>query len=229
MSNLTTSARLADPLRQEYLTVEEEDDWRDRGSKTELTTPLWHGEHGDFGALTRFGLGWGPLEVQRTRREVVTTDRLRRVLTVLIAGKPAVQVVTSGEHLDEVTIIDDEVDELETPGTATRLDTVKAPVHVRYDERQYAHDDVTPPLDAYDGNGHGDTTSVADLVTPTSGDGDAPDASDALRPATVDHLRRLSATIQEHLTPARRKSKYVSAAVLTNLDELDAILNGDAA
>jgi hypothetical protein len=207
MSNLTTAAVLDDPVVSAHPLVEEEPDWRDRGASAEMATPLWHGDDHDFGALTRFGMGWGPLEVQRTSRSVHRdTERVTRVLTVVLSGTPAVRVTTTDEHLDDVTIFDEDADEsdvLTTPATATTLRTL-APAAVRYDERRYASDEVVPPVDAY-----------VETVTPSNnGDDDE----------RLEHALQLSRSIQEILTPKRRESRYVPVSAIALVDELHELL-----
>jgi hypothetical protein len=47
----------------------ENSDWQ-RRTLDKLTSQIWHGDDDDHGAMTRFGMGWGPLEVVRARRSV---------------------------------------------------------------------------------------------------------------------------------------------------------------
>lgn len=85
------TAALPDPVRSSHVDVVEPADWRDRGSASDLTTQLWHTKE-DFGAHTRFGFGWGPVEVIRSVRNGDV-----RIIDVVVAGKLAAAVQVHDE------------------------------------------------------------------------------------------------------------------------------------
>jgi hypothetical protein len=56
-------------LVRDQRNVRENSDWQQRPLDA-MTSKIWHGDDDDHGAMTRFGMGWGPLEVVRAQRTV---------------------------------------------------------------------------------------------------------------------------------------------------------------
>ena len=86
------------PIANRHPHVDEAADWRDRRSNTDLVTKLWHDKDGDFGAHTRFGFGWGPVEIVRAVR-----DDAVRTVEVLVAGE-AVAMIRVHDESDDVEV-----------------------------------------------------------------------------------------------------------------------------
>lgn len=86
-------AVLQNPVRSFHPEVDEPVDWRDRGSASDMATPLWFTSDHDHGAYTRFGFGWGPIEVVRDDR----TPNGTRTVKVRISGRDAATVRTSDD------------------------------------------------------------------------------------------------------------------------------------
>lgn len=86
-------AVLQNPVRSAHPDVTEPEDWRDRGTHSDLATPLWFTSKHDHGAYTRFGFGWGPLEVVRDNR----TENGTRTVKVRVTGHDVATVRTSDD------------------------------------------------------------------------------------------------------------------------------------
>lgn len=125
MTGTTLAPLPPDPVRSSHEEVLEAADWRDRGSGTDMVTRLWHSRCGDFGAFTRFGLGWGPIEVVRAGRYKLNAgadgvchprdhratpypeDDHVRVLNLLVAGEPRLTIHVAAEGAVNVLRHDD--------------------------------------------------------------------------------------------------------------------------
>lgn len=88
-------AVLNNPVRSAHPNVVEPDDWRDRGSASDMVTPLWFSDKNDHGAYTRFGFGWGPLEVTRDN----ITEHGTRTVRVRVTGRDVATVRTSDDGM----------------------------------------------------------------------------------------------------------------------------------
>jgi hypothetical protein len=84
---------LDNPVRSAHPDVVEPDDWRDRGTASDMVTPLWFTNKNDHGAYTRFGFGWGPIEV--TRDDL--SEHGTRTVGVRVAGRDVASVRTSDD------------------------------------------------------------------------------------------------------------------------------------
>lgn len=58
-----------DLVKNKHPEVIEHGDWQQRRLDA-ITSKIWHGADDDHGAMTRFGMGWGPLEVVRAQRTI---------------------------------------------------------------------------------------------------------------------------------------------------------------
>lgn len=204
MPNLTDPSILEDPVEIHHGDVFEEPDWRDRGSTSELTTPMWYGGDGDFGAMTRFGLGWGPLEVRRARR--YGSPDTTRVLDLIVAGVPHLRIFVRGEG-DQVRVLDTYVrdEDLDDPRHATTIATR----YVEGDPRTIASHDVEiiPSIDGHE-------------PEPPR----AHDPDDAVLITFVERLKECSLTVQEHLTEERRSKRYLPRAAMDAIDQITTLI-----
>ena len=91
---MTMLATEHDPVRNIFLAVHpdhpgrhDNTDWQQR-PLDQMTSQIWHGDDDDHGAMTRFGMGWGPLEVVRAHREVKNDKgpKVYRVLEIFGGG-----------------------------------------------------------------------------------------------------------------------------------------------
>lgn len=170
----------------------------------EMASQMWHGDDADFGAHTRYGWGWGPIEVIRANRMLtvspnlpllVDEQRLTRTVEMRVAGTKRLIIKVFGEG-ESVTVYDDD---------GLRL----LPVidHSAYQK------DVEPVLDD-------ESTSPEDRLKKTL-------VEFAATTGTVEDIRDLVKTATTALTPQRRKSRYLPAEVTHALDELSRILELD--
>lgn len=215
MTNLIDAAVLPDPLVSEHPTVEEESDWRDRGSKSELRQDLWHGDDGDFGAMTRFGMGWGPLEVRRANRyhSAIYEGQLVRVLDLVVAGEPRYRITVRDEG-GRVRITDQRTGTELVSEAALR----DAGATRTFEGGRYA---------THLGGREVEDVSRLDHYEPAP----APAAEEApgtgVDPAVVDQLRQLAADVQDVLTPARREKRYLPRSAMDAIDEITTLIGGE--
>lgn len=209
MTNLIDPAIVYDPVAAEHPTMTEDPDWRDRGSSSEMTSKLWHGDDGDFGGLTRFGMGWGPIEVRRADRfrSAVRERQLVRVLDLVVAGEARFRVSVTGERGVKIKDLQTNRELV----TAAQLADAGAAI---YDEgatdRLHARDVET--LDPIGANAIIDDGTATTNTIPVDRD-------------TITRLQDLTTAIQLQLTPTRREKRYVPRDAMNAIDELTTLLN----
>lgn len=66
-------------------------DWQQR-PLSQMTSQIWQGDDDDHGAMTRFGMGWGPIEVVRAHRFVKNDKGPKVYRTMEIYGGGALRL-----------------------------------------------------------------------------------------------------------------------------------------